>query len=244
MALLWRFIAKSWLRHEAISVLSTARGGDSQSRPGPTTCWGKLPTIRANWLSGGRRPDAQKVSTGGQMTLIKSILLGSAAGIVAVAAAQAADLPTRKAAPVGICQDLQRRRHHRLDAAGLRHLREVLGLHHRSVHGRQSQHPVQLGSNTCDCVAAYNPALAATLPLFDAAAAATQRVLVAGQRRSAEHDLLSSRDRLVDPRQLRLRLRVQHRLRPVDRPPRTSTPKSATASTTPAATDLPQHRAT
>src|ERR1700722_6060541 len=34
------------------------------------------------------------------MTLIKSLLLGSAAGIVAVATAQAADLPTRKAAPV------------------------------------------------------------------------------------------------------------------------------------------------
>src|SRR5579871_1809275 len=40
-------------------------------------------------------------STGGQqMTLIKSVLLGSAAGIVAVASAQAADLPTHKAAPV------------------------------------------------------------------------------------------------------------------------------------------------
>jgi hypothetical protein len=34
------------------------------------------------------------------MTLIKSILLGSAAGLVAVASAHAADLPTRKAAPV------------------------------------------------------------------------------------------------------------------------------------------------
>ena len=34
------------------------------------------------------------------MTLIKSILMGSAACIVAVASAQAADLPTRKAAPV------------------------------------------------------------------------------------------------------------------------------------------------
>jgi hypothetical protein len=33
------------------------------------------------------------------MTLMKSILLGSAAGIVAVAGAQAADLPTKKAAP-------------------------------------------------------------------------------------------------------------------------------------------------
>jgi hypothetical protein len=40
------------------------------------------------------------------MTLMKSILLGSAAGIVAVASAQAADLPTKKAAPaeyVKIC---------------------------------------------------------------------------------------------------------------------------------------------
>src|ERR1700678_3933023 len=34
------------------------------------------------------------------MTLIKSILLGTATGLVAVASAQAADLPTRKAAPV------------------------------------------------------------------------------------------------------------------------------------------------
>jgi len=33
------------------------------------------------------------------MTLIKSLLLGTAAGIVAVASAQAADLPTKKAAP-------------------------------------------------------------------------------------------------------------------------------------------------
>ncbi len=38
------------------------------------------------------------------MTLIKSMLLGSAAGIVAVAGAQAADLPTRKAAPVEYVQ--------------------------------------------------------------------------------------------------------------------------------------------
>ena len=34
------------------------------------------------------------------MTLIKSMLLGSAAGVVAVAGAQAADLPTKKAAPI------------------------------------------------------------------------------------------------------------------------------------------------
>ena len=34
------------------------------------------------------------------MKLVKSLLLGSAAGLVAAAGAQAADLPTRKAAPV------------------------------------------------------------------------------------------------------------------------------------------------
>src|SRR5271169_820834 len=33
------------------------------------------------------------------MTLMKSLLLGSAAGIVGIASAQAADLPTRKGAP-------------------------------------------------------------------------------------------------------------------------------------------------
>ena len=48
-----------------------------------------------------RRKPTPIMSTGGQhMTLIKSTLLGSAAGIVAVAGAQAADLPTHKAAPV------------------------------------------------------------------------------------------------------------------------------------------------
>ena len=96
MALAWRFIVESELRAGGICVWSTARGGDSRSRPGPTTCWGNSPiggqaktdprTITMNWRS--------------HMTLIKSILLGSAAGIVAVATAQAADLPTRKAAPV------------------------------------------------------------------------------------------------------------------------------------------------
>src|SRR6478609_6729867 len=38
--------------------------------------------------------------TGLKMTLMKSLLLGSTAGIVIVTSAQAADLPTRKAAPV------------------------------------------------------------------------------------------------------------------------------------------------
>ena len=61
------------------------------------------------------------------MTLMKSLLLGSAAALVTVAGAQAADLPTKKGAPaaeyVKICQD-HRERHpdRRLRPAGLGHL--------------------------------------------------------------------------------------------------------------------------
>src|SRR6185437_1096350 len=57
---------------------------------------------RAAEVESGKRTDAQHEIRNwrSQMTLMKSILLGSAAGIVAVGAAQAADLPTRKAAPV------------------------------------------------------------------------------------------------------------------------------------------------
>src|SRR5271166_2442888 len=47
-----------------------------------------------------RKPTPTKSNWRSQMTLIKSLLLGSAASIVAVASAQAADLPTKKAAPV------------------------------------------------------------------------------------------------------------------------------------------------
>src|SRR5271169_6755810 len=47
-----------------------------------------------------RKPTPTTSNWRSQMTLTKSLLLGSAAGIVAVASAQAADLPTKKAAPV------------------------------------------------------------------------------------------------------------------------------------------------
>src|SRR5215211_1743799 len=42
------------------------------------------------------------------MKLVKSLLLGSAAGLAAVAGAQAADLPTRRAAPVAAAVDYVR----------------------------------------------------------------------------------------------------------------------------------------
>src|SRR5271169_3657767 len=100
MALSWRFIAKSWLSVGAISVMSTARGGDSRSRPGSTTCWGNAPTSGRIGSQAAGDPTPITLNRRSHMTLIKSILMGSAAGIVAVASAQAADLPTKKAAPV------------------------------------------------------------------------------------------------------------------------------------------------
>src|SRR5271169_1458000 len=70
---------RSWVRRLAGARRQDAGPIGGQAKTGPT-----LTTL--NWRS--------------HMTLIKSILLGSAAGLVAAASAQAADLPTRKAAPV------------------------------------------------------------------------------------------------------------------------------------------------
>src|SRR6185437_16729825 len=60
-----------------------------------------MPTARRSpapaGLEFGRPPPD---SVGLEMTILRTLLLVSAAGIVAVATAQAADLPTRKAAPV------------------------------------------------------------------------------------------------------------------------------------------------
>src|SRR6185437_9825713 len=60
-----------------------------------------MPTARRSpapaGLEFGRLPSD---SVGLEVTILRTLLLVSAAGIVAVATAQAADLPTRKAAPV------------------------------------------------------------------------------------------------------------------------------------------------
>ena len=76
------------------------------------------------------------------MTLIKSLLLGSAAGIVAVATAQAADLPTRKAAPVEYVRVCNVGGITGWTLPGSDTCVKLSRLHHRSVCGRQSQHPV------------------------------------------------------------------------------------------------------
>src|SRR5215211_596153 len=65
-------------RGKGTSDQSLARDVEAQ-QPGP-------PRVSKLWRS--------------EMKLVKSLLLGSAAGLFAVAGAQAADLPVRKAAPV------------------------------------------------------------------------------------------------------------------------------------------------
>src|SRR5208282_611440 len=76
----------------AVQVI-TGRGG----RPPSIEYGSQLGRENQRWEENQHPP---RLTGGHNMTLIKSFLLGSAAGIVAVASAQAADLPTRKAAPV------------------------------------------------------------------------------------------------------------------------------------------------
>src|SRR5258707_5459480 len=100
MAFVRRFIAESELSALRLCVWSTGEGDDSRSQPGPTTCWGNPPTSGRTGSQAKTDRTPTTLNWRSHMTLIKSILLGSAAGLVAVASAQAADLPTRKAAPV------------------------------------------------------------------------------------------------------------------------------------------------
>ena len=196
------------------------------------------------------------------MTLIKSILLGSAAGIVAVASAQAADLPTEEGGSRrAIRQDLQRRRHHRLDPAGLRHLREALGLHHRAVRGREPVQPVQLAGSTIIQALRRSIRMAAAAhlirpcrgsgPRHGAPALPTVTITerrwprdvafrASGVLTSLGQHCLPNQNNAIfnrnatgwyDPRQLRLRHRLEHRLRPVDRSFRHQRRTWATAST-------------
>ena len=117
------------------------------------------------------------------MTLIKSTLLGSAAGILAVAGAQAADLPTHKAAPVveyvricnvgGIVG---------WTLPGSDTCLKISGYITAQVHGGNLNTQYNWGSipTVADAIALTNPALSATLAAFGAVAPfATQRVLIA-----------------------------------------------------------------
>ena len=117
------------------------------------------------------------------MTLIKSTLLGSAAGILAVAGAQAADLPTHKAAPVveyvricnvgGIVG---------WTLPGSDTCLKISGYITAQVHGGNlnTQYNWASVNGLADAIALTNPALSAKLAAFGAGAnLTTQRVLFA-----------------------------------------------------------------
>ena len=98
-----------------------------------------------------------------------------------------------------ICSSLQRRRHHRLDPAGLRHLREaVSGYITAQFEGGNLNTQYNYGSISDAATAAAItpiprvPAIAAALASISGLdSRTTQRVLIAGQRRSKQHDLQS-----------------------------------------------------
>src|SRR3974390_1422068 len=117
------------------------------------------------------------------MTLIKSTLLGSAAGILAVAGAQAADLPTHKAAPVveyvricnvgGIVG---------WTLPGSDTCLKISGYITAQVQGGNLDTQYNWASFTtiANAIAINNPALSASLAAFGAAAPfSTQRLLIA-----------------------------------------------------------------
>ena len=219
MALAWRFIVESELRAGGICVWSTARGGDSRSRRGPKTCWGNSPiggqaktdprTITMNWRS--------------HMTLIKSILLGSAAGIVAVATAQAADLPTRKAAPVEYVRVCNVGGITGWTLPGSDTCVKLSGYITAQFEGGNLNTQYNYGSIGDALTAAgyVGPAECWCLAGLTAVSGLNSRNHSAGpscrQPRSKQPDLQSQPGWLDVPRQLRVRFCLEHRLRPLDR---------------------------
>ena len=98
MALVSPFIAKSWLRLVQYAYLQLWERDDSQ-RSWVRRLAGAMRRY-LDELAVRRKTDPTPTTLNwrSHMTLMKSIMLGSAAGIVAVASAQAADLPTESGA--------------------------------------------------------------------------------------------------------------------------------------------------
>ena len=163
------------------------------------------------------------------MTLMKSILLGSAAGIVAVASAQAADLPTRKAAPVEYVRVCNVGGITGWTLPGSDTCVKFSGYITGAVRRRQPQHPVQLGQRwrslhrwrrgrrRADNWRAgwRRGALIGALGTIDPRN--TQRVLLAASPAQQNTNFYRNEYRLVDPGQLGVRRGLQHRLWPLDR---------------------------
>ncbi len=145
------------------------------------------------------------------MTLIKSLLLGSAAGIVAVATAQAADLPTRKAAPVEYVRVCNVGGITGWTLPGSDTCVKLSGYITAQIEGGNLNTQYNYGSISDAATAAANP----LIPQSPAVAAAlagisgldsrtTQRVLL--QASAAQNNTTFNRNeiRLDDPRQLRV----------------------------------------
>ena len=182
------------------------------------------------------------------MTLIKSILLGSAAGIVAVASAQAADLPTKKAAPVeqyvkicnvgGITGWTLPGSDTCVKLSGYITAQFVGGNLTPSTTGHRTVNILAATSSVRAHGGSGGSTLAALIAPATTGASTPARADRRSPRCAGQRHLQSQRDRLDDPRRLRLRLRVEHRLRPVDRSlrihgtPATASTRSATTRPT------------
>ena len=160
------------------------------------------------------------------MTLIKSLLLGSAAGIVAVATAQAADLPTRKAAPVEYVRVCNVGGITGWTLPGSDTCVKLSGYVTAQVVGGNLNTQYAWGTvGEAIGAIANTPALgrSATGPGSPIAELASYRPSqhptrsARRQPRSAEYDLLPPRDWLVDPGEPVARRGLQHGLWPLDR---------------------------
>ena len=160
------------------------------------------------------------------MTLIKSLLLGSAAGIVAVATAQAADLPTRKAAPVEYVRVCNVGGITGWTLPGSDTCVKFSGYITAQFTGGNLETQYNYGS-VGDLFTSGTPGVGPTITGVPAAAAGAlgdagwnrqsqhPARSACSQRGSAEYDLLPQQYRLVDPRQLRVRYGLQHGLGPL-----------------------------
>ena len=140
-------------------------------------------------------------------TLIKSLLLGSAAGIVAVTFAQAADLPTRKAAPVDYVKVCNVGGITGWTLPGSDTCLKFSGFVTAQFAGGNLNTQYNWAGSPI-----YSTITGVTLPAAISGCRDT-KAPGCGEQRPAEHDLLPGNDRLVDARELRFRHGLEHRLR-------------------------------
>ena len=178
------------------------------------------------------------------MTFIKSLLLGSAAGIVAVASAQAADLPTKKAAPVEYVRVCNVGGITGWTLPGSDTCVKFSGYITAQFEGGnlKTQYNQAGFATVANVLPATDPGLPRWPPWLAGRALrahipTSAAFFHAAHQRSAlqrNSTFYRDHDRLDDPRQLRLRHGLEHRLRAPDRAFRYQLGNGQTASTTPA----------